>query len=269
MATGAAQHSGIDADWESCRLIGLARHKLSILHAALLPPNPMAKPKPIFNREIFRFFKDLSHHNKKTWMDVNRERYRECVVRPFRRLLEETAPAVLALDGRFDTTARHGQNFSRINRDIRFAKDKTPYQPRMYLKYAVPFAGEGETGELYAGISLKTVTAGFRIYSGSKYKNSALALFAYSRCVADASWAAKQKKRLGRKYESYWYSAEKGEWKEQAGWPTTAEDWKRLRAWIVRVKMPLAAATRGDFARELGRVFRDVYPLLRFTCLPD
>jgi uncharacterized protein (TIGR02453 family) len=229
----------------------------------------MAKPEPIFSREIFRFFKDLSRQNKKTWMDANRERYQESVVRPFRRLLEETAAAVLDLDGRFDTAARNGQNFSRINRDIRFAKDKTPYRPQMYLKYAVPFAGGGETGELYAGISAKTVTAGFRIYSGSKYKNSTLAVFAYPRCIADAKWAAKQKKRLVRKYESYWYSADKSEWKEQPGWPTTAEDWKRLRAWIVRVKMPSAAATRADFARELGRVFRDVYPLLRFTCLPD
>ncbi|MBV8514791.1 MAG: DUF2461 family protein [Acidobacteria bacterium] len=208
----------------------------------------MVKLEPIFSREIFRFFKDLSRHNQKTWMDANRERYQDSVVRPFRRLLEETAPAVLELDGRFDTAARNGQNFSRINRDIRFAKDKTPYRPQMYLKYAVPFA-DGETGELYAGISAKAVTAGFRIYSGAKYKASALALFGYPRGVADASWVAKQKTRLGRKYESYWYSAEKGEWREQPGWPTSAEDWKRLRAWIVRVKMPSAAATRADFAR--------------------
>src|ERR1700743_1685484 len=93
-----AQHSGIDADWESCRLIGLARRSLSFLHAK--PVNLMAKSEPIFSREIFRFFKDLSRHNKKTWMDANRERYQQCVVRPFRRLLEETAPAVLALDER-------------------------------------------------------------------------------------------------------------------------------------------------------------------------
>ena len=228
----------------------------------------MAKPEPIFSREIFRFFKDLSRHNKKTWMDANRERYQDCVVRPFRRLLEETAPAVLELDERFDTAARNGQNFSRINRDIRFAKDKTPYRPQMYLKYAVPFS-DGETGELYAGISAKSVTAGFRIYSGSKYKASALALFGYPRCVTDAKWGAKQRKRLGRKYESYWYSAEKGDWKEQAGWPVSPEDWKRLRAWIVRVKMPTASATRGAFADDLSRVFHDVYPLLRFMCLPD
>lgn len=229
----------------------------------------MAKSDPIFNRETFRFFQDLARHNKKTWMDANRERYQETVVRPFRRLLEETAPAVLALNSGFDTAARNGQNFSRINRDIRFAKDKTPYRPQMYLKFAVPFVGDGETGELYAGLSAKTVTAGFRIYSGSKYKNSALAQIGAPRIVAAVGWGAKQKRRLGKRFDSYWYAVEKGDWKEQDGWPANADDWKRMRAWIVRRRLKLAAATRGDFAAELGKVFRDVYPLLQFTCLPE
>src|SRR6202011_1679344 len=103
----------------------------------------MAKPEGIFPHETFRFFRDLARHNHRTWMDANRERYQECVVQPFRRLLEATAPAVLTLDSRFDTSARGGRNFSRINRDTRFAKDKTPYRAQMYLKYAVPFAGDG------------------------------------------------------------------------------------------------------------------------------
>jgi uncharacterized protein (DUF2461 family) len=229
----------------------------------------MAKSDPIFTRETFRFLQDLARHNKKTWMDANRERYQESVVRPFRRLLEETAPIVLALDARFNTAARNGQNFSRINRDIRFAKDKTPYRPQMYLKFSVPFAGDGETGELYAGLSAKTVTAGFRIYSGSKYKNSALALIGAPRFVAESGWGAKQKRRLGGRYESYWYAVEKGDWKEQKGWPVSEDDWKRLRAWIVRKKLTTATATRGNFRAELEKVFRDVYPLLQFTCLPD
>jgi uncharacterized protein (TIGR02453 family) len=229
----------------------------------------MAKSDPIFTRDTFRFFQDLARHNKKTWMDANRERYQECVVRPFRRLLEETAPIVLALDSGFDTAASHGQNFSRINNDIRFSKDKTPYRPQMYLKFGVPFAGDGETGELYAGLSAKTVTAGFRIYSGSKYKNSALAQIGVPRFSGERGWGAKQKRRLGTRYESYWYAVEKGEWKEQKGWPVSEEDWKRLRAWVVRRKLKTAAATRAAFAAELGKVFREVYPLLRFTCLPD
>jgi len=229
----------------------------------------MAKPEPIFTRDTFQFFRNLARHNQKTWMDANRERYQELVVQPFRRLLEATAPAVLALDSRFDTTARGGKNFSRINRDTRFAKDKTPYRAQMYLKYAVPFAGEGETGQLYAGLSATTVTAGFRIYAGSKYKDSLLAQIACARVAAEPNWAARQKKRLGRRYESYWYAMDKGEWAEQRGWPTSPEDWKRLRAWIVRRKLTPAAATRAPFSADLAKIFRELYPLLRFTCLSD
>jgi uncharacterized protein (DUF2461 family) len=228
----------------------------------------MATPKPIFTRDTFKFFGDLARHNQKTWMDANRERYQQCVVKPFRRLLEEMAPVVLQLDSRFDTAARSGKNFSRINRDTRFAKDKTPYRAQMYLKFGGPFPGEGETGELYVGLSTKAVTAGFRIYSGSKRKQSALAVIAEPRVAADPSWLPRQKKRLSGRCESYWYSAEKGEWKQRSGWPAP-QDWSKLRAWVVRRKLTTAAATRASFPRDLAKIFRELYPLLRFTSLGD
>src|SRR6266852_4737181 len=81
---------------------------------------PMPAARPIFSKEIFQFFRELRRHNKKVWMDANRERYQETVVLPFRRLLEELSPTVLKLDERFDALGRRGANFSRINRDIRF-----------------------------------------------------------------------------------------------------------------------------------------------------
>jgi uncharacterized protein (TIGR02453 family) len=229
----------------------------------------MATQKPIFTSATFKFFKDLGKHNHKDWMAENRERYQAAVVQPFRRLLEAIAPAALDLDSRFDTSGRSGANFSRINRDIRFAKDKTLYKTHMYLKLSVAGPIEGETGQLYVGLSKDTVTAGFRIYSGSKRKESVLALLAEQRATADPGWVAKQKKRLGRRYESYWYLTEKGEWTKQDGWPTEAKDWKKIRAWIVRRKLSPAAAARVNFPGEISRIFCEIYPLLRFTSLPD
>src|SRR6267378_490672 len=223
----------------------------------------MAPARPTITRETFQFFKDLGRHNHKEWMDANRERYQDAVVRPFRRLLEEMTPTVLELDSNFDTSGRTGPNFSRINRDIRFAKDKTLYKTQMYLKFSVPAPGKRETGQLYVGISKNTVTAGFRIYSGGKRRESTIAL------IADPRWASKQKKRFGRRYESYWYSAQKGEWTKHEGWPTSPEDWKKILAWIVRRRFAPAAATRASFPREAAKVFRDLHPLLRFTSLPE
>jgi uncharacterized protein (TIGR02453 family) len=229
----------------------------------------MAKQEPIFTRATFQFFRDLGRNNRKVWMDANRERYQQSVVQPFRRLLEEVSPAVLQLDARFDTSGRTGANFSRINRDIRFAKDKTPYRAQMYLKFSAPFPGEGETGQLYTGISADAVTAGFRIYAGSKRKESAIALIADSRVLAQPKWIAQQKKRLSRRYESYWYSSQKGDWRVQAGWPMDPEYWKKVQAWIVRRKLKTADATRATFPREIAKIFRELYPLLRFTSLQD
>jgi len=228
----------------------------------------MAKPTPVFTRETFKFFKELRGNNSKAWMDENRERYQSAVMQPFRRLLEELAPAMLEIDARFETSGRTGPNFSRINRDTRFAKDKTPYKTQMYLKFSVPVPGGGETGQLYMGLSRNTVTAGFRIYSGGKRKESVLALIGQARVQAERGWVAKQKKRLGRRYESYWYRTERGEWTKHSGWPVAREDWDKILAWIVRRKLSPMAAMRTSFPRDLAKIFRDLYPLLRYTSQP-
>ncbi len=229
----------------------------------------MAAVKPVFSKETFRFFRELGKNNRKTWMDENRERYQQTIVQPFRKLLEELSSPVLAINNEFDVSGRTGPNFSRINRDIRFAKDKTPYKTQMYLKFSTPTPGDRENGQLYVGVSTDVVTAGFRIYAGGKRKESTLALIAEPRVLANPRWVTQQKKRLGRKYDSYWYTTEKGEWTKHEGWPTEPESWKKIQAWIVRKKMKPGEATRSGFTKEVAKVFKDVYPLVKFTSLTD
>jgi uncharacterized protein (TIGR02453 family) len=229
----------------------------------------MSPANTIIPKDTFRFFRELGRNNKKTWMDENRERYQISVVQPLRRLFEQLSPAMLRLNARFDVTGRTGANFSRINRDIRFAKDKTPYKTQMYLKFETPSPDNRETGQLYAGFSAETVTAGFRIYSGGKRKESTIALVAQPRVLANPKWFARQKKRLARKYESYWYTTEKGEWTKHDGWPSDPEAWKKIQAWIVRKKMKPSAASQSDFPKELEKVFRELYPLVEFTSLSE
>jgi len=112
-------------------------------------PNSFA----IFGPDTFRFFRELARNNRKSWMDQHREDYREAIVGPMHALLDRLTPAVLRLNPRFDVSGRTGYNFSRINRDIRFAADKSPYRPQMYLKFAESAKGEdGGAGELYVGV---------------------------------------------------------------------------------------------------------------------
>jgi uncharacterized protein (TIGR02453 family) len=218
----------------------------------------------VFSPEIFRFFRDLGRNNHKAWMDENRERYRAAVVDPFRALLDRLAPAARKLNPRFVTSGRVGENLSRINRDIRFARDKSPYRTQMYLFFAE--AG-GEDGQLYVGLSAETVTCGFRAYAGGR--TSSLATLGRERGGEYPQWIERQRRKLGKRYESYWYASEKGEWKKHKGWPVKPEEWKKLKGWVVRRKFAPAAATRRGFERDIIGVFREVYPLFSFTTSPD
>src|SRR5438094_9688140 len=91
----------------------------------------MTEDKAIFSRETFRFFRDLEKNNRKEWMHENRDRYEAHIVAPFRRLLEALTPADKKLNPAFRTGGRTGQNFSRINRDMRFAKDQSTYRAQV------------------------------------------------------------------------------------------------------------------------------------------
>jgi hypothetical protein len=138
----------------------------------------------------------------------------------------------------------------------------------MYLKFQRPSPGDRESGQLYVGLTKDVVTLGFRLYSGGKRKESALALIAQPRVEQNPKWVAQQKNRLAGKFESYWYTTEKGEWTKHDGWPTDPAAWKKIQAWIVRKKMSPAVATRGAFPGEVLKVFRTLYPLLKFTSIP-
>lgn len=220
------------------------------------------KPGEALSAGTFKFFRDLSRNNSKKWMDANRERYQADVVACVRALLDQLAPLVLKIDRGYVITGRTNDNFSRINRDIRFAKDKTPYYTRLYVKF--PNSTRDGAAELYVGVSPDVVTAGFRVYAGSDYKKSPLAAMGTVRALANPKWVAKHRKRLGEKYESYWHSMQKGEWIKTGGWPASDEEWKQVRAWIVRRVMKPSAATKTHFVKDVEKVFKDLAPLASF-----
>lgn len=219
----------------------------------------------IISPATLRFFRDLKHNNHKEWMDANRDRYRADVVAPFRALLSALAPHVLQLHSGFNTLGRTGVNFSRINRDIRFARDKTPYHAHMYLTFPDPGVGDETRNQLYVGISSEAVTAGFRAYSMGPAKKSLFRQMVLPRVLANPNWLARQKKRLGRRYESYWYSTEKSEWTKHEGWPLGPAEWEKLQGWVVRRRFSPSAAALPRFVTDIDRLFRDVYPLFSFV----
>jgi uncharacterized protein (TIGR02453 family) len=79
-----------------------------------------------FNSEFLKFFKELEQNNNKEWFHNHKKVYEEYVKIPFKNLLDEMILRIHGEDPDLDIESKSA--IFRINRDIRFSKDKTPYK---------------------------------------------------------------------------------------------------------------------------------------------
>jgi uncharacterized protein (TIGR02453 family) len=82
-----------------------------------------------FEKDYVDFFKELSQNNNKEWFDLNRKRYEKNIKKPFTYFITDII-AEIALDDPHITIQAKDAMF-RINRDIRFSNDKSPYKLHM------------------------------------------------------------------------------------------------------------------------------------------
>ncbi|WP_425235193.1 DUF2461 domain-containing protein [Ulvibacterium sp.] len=103
------------------------------------------------------FFKELQKNNHKEWFHANKKRYEDDVKAPFIGLLEEILPLLAQWDDRILPDPKKAM--FRINRDVRFSKDKSPYN----LIMKAGFSPNGKKSELpgyYLGIDAENVHVG-------------------------------------------------------------------------------------------------------------
>src|SRR5438477_5271341 len=77
-------------------------------------------------KKTFDYLKKLKKNNNKEWFDKNRPTYEEA-----RKEFEEVIEKVMGLTVKFDKQVaglEPKKTMFRINRDVRFSKDKTPYK---------------------------------------------------------------------------------------------------------------------------------------------
>ncbi len=82
-----------------------------------------------FDRELFLYLQDLAANNEREWFNTNKKRYERSVKEPALDFIEAFRPRLEQISPHFEANARVvGGSLFRINRDTRFAKDKTPYK---------------------------------------------------------------------------------------------------------------------------------------------
>jgi uncharacterized protein (TIGR02453 family) len=79
----------------------------------------------------------LAAHNTRDWYEANKADYQTWVAEPMRALVAALTPVMLDIDPGFIVDPRRGA-VSRIRRDTRFSRDKSPYRTNQWLVFKRP-----------------------------------------------------------------------------------------------------------------------------------
>ena len=81
-----------------------------------------------FTRETFVFLQNLALNNNKPWFGAHRQAYEKHVLTPLRTLVADLSELMLTIDPDFEVRPAVNKTISRIYRDTRFSKDKSPFK---------------------------------------------------------------------------------------------------------------------------------------------
>lgn len=104
-----------------------------------------------FSEETLAFFAALRVNNNRTFFEEQREAYERAVRQPLIALADALAETVQGIDPQLDV--RPARVVSRIHRDLRFRKDKTPYRDYMWIGYRHIGESREETCGFYFDLS--------------------------------------------------------------------------------------------------------------------
>jgi uncharacterized protein (TIGR02453 family) len=92
--------------------------------------------QPYITPELFQFFQELKANNNRDWFQANKQRYESQVREPLLRFITDFGVRLAEISPHYVADARKsGGSLFRINRDIRFSKDKSPYKTASGIQF--------------------------------------------------------------------------------------------------------------------------------------
>ncbi len=217
------------------------------------------KSHTYFTKEFTAFFKELAANNHKEWFDENRKRYHEHVKEPFDQLVKD----LLIETGKIDPSINVPYNkcIFRINRDVRFSKDKTLYKtnrsalisrfgtknksfPGMYFEI------NPEELRIYGGVYMLDAKAVQRIREEIQdyYKDFKKAIDNKKFKAAFGEVQGEKAKRLNKEFQDF----------------AVSEDLMYNKNWYVYTKLPVSTIYQDDLLKIMVDHFKTLQPYSQF-----
>ncbi|MEO1110513.1 MAG: DUF2461 domain-containing protein [Pseudomonadota bacterium] len=88
-----------------------------------------------FPQTTCTFLADLARNNDRDWFAANKERYESDWLNPAIEFVSALSDRMASLHPPHKAEARVNGSIRRLQRDTRFSKDKTPYDPKLHLVF--------------------------------------------------------------------------------------------------------------------------------------
>ncbi|WP_458250669.1 DUF2461 domain-containing protein [Geobacter anodireducens] len=119
-----------------------------------------------FTPQTLDFLNALSVNNNREWFEAHRREYEKCLREPLKALVTELAGFMLSID--HDLVTLPGRAVSRIHRDTRFSRDKSPYKTTMWITFKRPVVEWRDAPCYFFEITADSYRYGMGFYGASK-----------------------------------------------------------------------------------------------------
>lgn len=127
----------------------------------------MDEPVPFFegfSKETFQFLHGLKKNNRKDWFEAHRDDYEQYLREPSKALA--TTMGVYFREHKMPVIGNAKTSLFRINRDIRFSADKSPYKTHVGLSFPLEGTKKEEWCGYYLGFEPAKTGKGLSIFAG-------------------------------------------------------------------------------------------------------
>lgn len=211
-----------------------------------------------YSYETIEFFMAIRFNNNREFFHANHDWYERSVRRPSIALAEELQDTMFGIDPEMEV--RPNRAVARINRDIRFSKDKSPYRDFLWLHYRRPAEEKGMIPAFYFDIgSSGEVSCGMGFYSHNRGMLNALRQYITK---APDSFRALIAPLMG-KYDFFQNSFKRIAIPDSV--PADLEPWYRLKSFYLQRQSSdmelISSPALADWCKE---AFLELAPLYRF-----
>ena len=208
-----------------------------------------------FSKESYEFLFLLSANNEKSYFEERRKEYEEVILKPLKALAQELAPFMLSVDPAFDVRPVMGATISRIYRDTRFSKDKSPFRDHMWISYKYYRQRVSESFGFFFEISPRGCRLGMGMYCPDKQRMD------FIRAKIQSNPAAFEKLVNDPKLRSF---ALEGESYKRKAFQGPMEEYLNRKSLCYLKELPVEAAYDPKFAKVLEKEFDQLVPLYQF-----